>query len=63
MTIEGNGFLYNMVRSIAGMLLVVGNGWKTPEDVKQILESRSRKANVKTAPAHGLYLENVSYED
>lgn len=30
MTIEGNGFLYNMVRSIAGMLLVVGNGWKTP---------------------------------
>lgn len=63
MTIEGDGFLYNMVRSIAGMLLVVGNGWKTPADVKQILESHSRKANVKTAPAHGLYLQNVSYED
>ena len=39
MTIEGNGFLYNMVRTIAGMLLGVGNGWKTPADVKQILES------------------------
>ncbi|NYF25805.1 tRNA pseudouridine(38-40) synthase TruA [Sporosarcina sp. JAI121] len=63
MTIEGNGFLYNMVRSIAGMLLVVGNGWKTPGEVKQILESRSRKANVKTAPAHGLYLKKVSYGD
>ncbi|AMQ04767.1 MULTISPECIES: tRNA pseudouridine(38-40) synthase TruA [Sporosarcina] len=63
MTIEGNGFLYNMVRSIAGMLLVVGNGWKTPADVKQILESCSRKANVKTAPAHGLYLDEVSYKD
>ena len=63
MTIEGDGFLYNMVRSIAGMLLVVGNGWKTSDDVKQILDSRSRKANVKTAPAHGLYLQNVSYQD
>lgn len=63
MTIEGDGFLYNMVRSIAGMLLVVGNGWKSSADVKQILDSRSRKANVKTAPAHGLYLENVSYQD
>ena len=52
-----------MVRTIAGMLLGVGNGWKTPEDVKQILESCDRKEAGKTAPAHGLYLENVTYEE
>ena len=63
MTIEGNGFLYNMVRTIAGMLLAVGIGWNTPEDVKSILELRDRQAAGKTAPAHGLYLENVTYEN
>lgn len=63
MTIEGNGFLYNMVRTIAGMLLAVGVGWNTPEDVKSILELRDRQAAGKTAPSHGLYLENVTYEN
>ncbi len=61
MTIEGDGFLYNMVRTIAGMLLAVGKGWNTPADVKKILESCDRKEAGKTAPAHGLYLENVTY--
>lgn len=61
MTIEGDGFLYNMVRTIAGMLLAVGVGWHTPENVKEILELRDRKEASKTAPAHGLYLENVTY--
>ncbi|CAM3243744.1 tRNA pseudouridine(38-40) synthase TruA [Filibacter tadaridae] len=63
MTIEGNGFLYNMVRTIAGMLLAVGIGWNTPADVKRILESCDRNNAGKTAPAHGLYLESVDYED
>jgi tRNA pseudouridine38-40 synthase len=63
MTIEGDGFLYNMVRTIAGMLLAVGKGWNTPADVKKILESCDRKEAGKTAPAHGLYLENVTYGD
>ena len=40
MTIEGDGFLYNMVRTIAGMLLAVGKGWNTPADVKRILEAK-----------------------
>ena len=61
MTIEGDGFLYNMVRTIAGMLLAVGIGWHTPENVKEILELKDRKEASKTAPAHGLYLESVTY--
>lgn len=62
MTIEGDGFLYNMVRTIAGMLLAVGRGWNSPEDVKRILELCDRNEAGKTAPAHGLYLESVTYE-
>lgn len=62
MTIEGDGFLYNMVRTIAGMLLSVGRGWHEPEDVERILALKDRQAAGKTAPAHGLYLENVTYE-
>lgn len=63
MTIEGDGFLYNMVRTIAGMLFAVGIGRYTPADLKKILELKDRQAAGKTAPAHGLYLENVTYED
>lgn len=62
MTIEGDGFLYNMVRTIAGMLLAVGKGWNAPSDIKEILEMKDRKAAGKTAPAHGLYLERVTYD-
>lgn len=62
MTIEGDGFLYNMVRTIAGMLLAVGIGWNPPEDLQRILALRDRQAAGKTAPAHGLYLENVTYD-
>ena len=62
MTIKGNGFLYNMVRTIAGVLLEVGRGRKTPSDVLRILELRDRKAAGKTSSAHGLYLEKVEYE-
>lgn len=63
MTIEGDGFLYNMVRTIAGMLLAVGRGWNRPEDIQEILAARDRKKAGKTAPAHGLYLQSVTYEN
>ena len=63
MTIEGDGFLYNMVRTIAGMLFAVGVGRYTPADIKKILELKDRQAAGKTAPAHGLYLESVTYKD
>lgn len=61
MTIEGDGFLYNMVRTIAGMLFAVGIGRYTPTDIKKILEIKDRQAAGKTAPAHGLYLDSVTY--
>ncbi len=62
MTVEGDGFLYNMVRTIAGMLLAVGRGWNRPEDIQEILQACDRNKAGKTAPAHGLYLENVTYD-
>lgn len=56
----GNGFLYNMVRIIAGTLLEVGEGRRVPWDMQTILEKRDRAAAGPTAPAHGLTL--VKYE-
>lgn len=56
----GNGFLYNMVRIIAGTLLEVGRGKRSPASVKEALEARDRAAAGPTAPAHGLLL--VKYE-
>ncbi|MDZ5713694.1 tRNA pseudouridine(38-40) synthase TruA [Jeotgalibacillus haloalkalitolerans] len=59
--VKGNGFLYNMVRIIAGTLLEVGNGKYEPEEVVRMLEAKDRSAAGKTAPAHGLYLWEVNY--
>ncbi|PIC65001.1 tRNA pseudouridine(38-40) synthase TruA [Sporosarcina sp. P13] len=59
--VEGDGFLYNMVRTIAGVLLAVGIGWDEPEDVYKILQAKDRQKAGKTAPAHGLYLLEVTY--
>lgn len=56
----GNGFLYNMVRIIAGTLIEIGKGRWQPEKVKEILESKDRCAAGPTAPAHGLTL--IKYE-
>lgn len=59
--ISGNGFLYNMVRIIVGTLIRVGRGFYTPENVKEILEAKDRKAAGVTAPAHGLMLVEIRY--
>ena len=56
----GNGFLYNMVRIIAGTLLDIGQGKRDPMDIFTILESKDRSAAGPTAPAHGLTL--MKYE-
>ena len=61
MTIEGNGFLYNMVRIIAGTLWEVGTNKRTVENMEEVIASKSRDLAGKTAPAHGLYLEKVFY--
>lgn len=58
--IAGRGFLYNMVRIIAGTLMEVGRGQMPPERVKEILEACDRQAAGPTAPACGLTL--VGYE-
>lgn len=59
--VTGNGFLYNMVRIIAGTLIRVGRGFYTPERVKQILEERERTAAGVTAPPNGLVLVSIEY--
>lgn len=59
--ITGNGFLYNMVRIIAGTLIRVGRGFYTPERVKEILEEKERTAAGGTAPPNGLVLVEVKY--
>ncbi len=61
--LTGNGFLYNMVRIIAGTLVEVGLGKIKPEEIKTIIESKDRQKAGKTLPAHGLYLMNVNYKD
>jgi tRNA pseudouridine38-40 synthase len=58
---EGSGYLYKMVRSLAGCLLDVGTGKLSPEGVEDILVSRTRTSLVSTAPARGLTLERVDY--
>lgn len=63
MVISGSGFLYNMVRIIAGTLWEVGIRKKSVESLSEILLSCSRKEAGKTAPAHGLYLEKVAYDE
>ncbi len=57
----GEGFLYKMVRSLAGWLLRVGKGEVSPETTSVILESKVRTARVPTAPPEGLFLWKVSY--
>lgn len=58
--VTGNGFLYNMVRIIAGTLIEVGQGRIPVEDVRDIIESGERSRAGNTAPAKGLTL--VGYE-
>lgn len=60
---EGDGFLYNMVRILTGTLLEVGDGRKQAEDIPGILEKKQRVAAGFTAPAQGLFLERVLYEE
>lgn len=59
--IKGNGFMYNMVRIIVAIMLKVGEGKLEPEDVKKIIEGKSRKLAPWVAPANGLYLWKVYY--
>lgn len=59
--ITGNGFLYNMVRIIAGTLMEAGRGLWEPGHMKEILEAKERKAAGPTAPACGLCLMEYKF--
>ncbi|MGN0405507.1 MAG: tRNA pseudouridine(38-40) synthase TruA [Bariatricus sp.] len=61
--ITGNGFLYNMVRIIAGVLIRVGRGFYEPEKVLELLEGKERKREAVTAPPQGLCLMEIVYEN
>lgn len=60
---EGNGFLYNMVRIIAGTIAEVGMGRYRPVDITKMLEQKDREYAGKTAPAKGLRLVKIEYVD
>ena len=59
--ITGEGFLYHMVRIIAGTLMDIGGGLYPPEKMKEILEAKDRKKAGPTAPARGLTLMKIQY--
>ena len=61
--LTGNGFLYNMVRIIAGTLVDVGIGKIEPSDIEKIIKSRERSNAGKTLQPQGLYLLKVEYEN
>lgn len=61
-SVTGSGFLYNMVRIIAGTLIQVGLGRMDPEQIPDILAAKNREAAGPTAPAHGLTMMGIVYE-
>jgi len=60
-TVEADGFLYNMVRIIVGTLLAVAQGKIAPESISEIIAAKDRSAAGPTAPPQGLYLNRVFY--
>ena len=60
--LTGNGFLYNMVRIIAGTLVDVGLEKIKPEEIPNIIDSKDRTKAGKTLPPYALYLVKVEYE-
>nr|WP_297175479.1 tRNA pseudouridine(38-40) synthase TruA [uncultured Agathobaculum sp.] len=58
----GDGFLYNMVRAIAGTLIYVGGGKLTPDDISSILRAGKRGQAGPTLPACGLFLNRLWYD-
>ncbi len=61
--VEGNGFLYNMVRILVGTMLDIGLGRSTPESMKLAVEGAKRSLAGPTAPPEGLALVRVRYQD
>ncbi len=62
-TVTGNGFLYNMVRILAGTLMEIGQGRCAVSHMSEIIAAKNRKAAGPTAIAKGLVLEKIEYPD
>jgi tRNA pseudouridine38-40 synthase len=62
--VEGSGFLWHMVRIMAGTLIEVGIGKRfEPKDMAAMLAAKDRRAAGLTAPPHGLYLQWINYDE
>jgi len=61
--VEGTGFLWNMVRIVSGTLIDIGQGRYRPEEVKEMLAARDRRRAGGTAPAQGLYLQWIRFQE
>ena len=62
-SVTADGYLYNMVRILAGTLVDAGLGKRTPESIPALLESGDRRRAGPTLPAKGLFLEKVDYPE
>lgn len=62
-TVTADGYLYNMVRILAGTLVEAGLHKRTPESIPDLLASRDRRRAGQTLPAKGLFLEDVAYSE
>lgn len=58
---KGNGFLYNMVRILVGVLIDIGQGKMEPTEVPYLFEKRDRTLAGKTMEPHGLYMWKITY--
>jgi tRNA pseudouridine38-40 synthase len=61
--VRGNGFVHHMVRNLVGTMVEAGRGALQAEDMASILRARDRAAAGPTAPARGLFLHSVEYDD
>jgi tRNA pseudouridine38-40 synthase len=61
--VRGNGFLHHMVRNLLGTMLDVGRGYMQVDDIPTILAAGDRSMAGPTAPARGLFLHSVEYEE
>lgn len=61
--VKADSFLHHMVRNIAGVLLEIGDGRRTPEWAKEVLAAKDRKQGGITASPHGLYLVRIDYPE
>lgn len=62
-SVMADGFLRHMVRNIVGLLVEIGEGKRSADEVPEIIECRDRTKSAPTAPARGLFLENVYYRE